>query len=247
MEYIITNPGLQHIAENIFWNLDIEDLRICGYVNESCQQLCIEQSKFWLRKFVNLSKDNKEKWNNIIQSMNNLDKGIAIIYYLRLNLKKRSMLDLPCYTSPAVQNDIRKRIWESCAKFGISSDKDIKMIKIMAHLAVNPNAPNVIGETPIYWAASRGHTEIVKILAPLTDNPNAPDEDGFTPIYWAAQNGYTDILKILAPLTDNPNAPNKDRRTEIVKILAPLIDNLDEDGFTSIEDIDFFHFVLLTK
>ena len=174
MENIITNPGLQHIAENIFWNLDIvEDLRICGYVNESCQQLCIEQSKFWLRKFVNLSKDNKEKWNNVIQSTNNLDKGIAIIYYLRSNLKKRSMLDLPCYTSPAVQNDIRRRIWESCAKLGILSGKDIKMIKIMAHLAVNPNAPNVIGETPIYWAASRGHTEIVKILTPLTATPNA--------------------------------------------------------------------------
>ena len=28
-------------------------------------------------------------------------------------------------------------------------------------------------ETPIYWAASNGHTEIVKSLAPLTDNPNA--------------------------------------------------------------------------
>ena len=30
-------------------------------------------------------------------------------------------------------------------------------------------------ETPIYWAASNGHTEIVKSLAPLTDNPNAPN------------------------------------------------------------------------
>jgi len=39
-------------------------------------------------------------------------------------------------------------------------------------------SPRKDGETPIYWAACRGHTEIVKILAPLTENPNAPDRDG---------------------------------------------------------------------
>ena len=30
MENIITNPGLQHIAENILWNLDVKHLQMCG-------------------------------------------------------------------------------------------------------------------------------------------------------------------------------------------------------------------------
>ena len=35
------------------------------------------------------------------------------------------------------------------------------------------------GDTPIYWAAYNGHTEIVKLLAPLTDYPNAPNNKGY--------------------------------------------------------------------
>ena len=65
----------------------------------------------------------------------------------------------------------------------------------------NPNSPGKDGETPIYWAARNGYTEIVKILASLTDNPNTPRKDGETPIYWAACNGYTEIVKILSHFT----------------------------------------------
>ena len=37
IENIITNPGLQHIAENILWNLDVEHLQMCGLFNHSCK------------------------------------------------------------------------------------------------------------------------------------------------------------------------------------------------------------------
>ena len=90
-----------------------------------------------------------------------------------------------------------------------------EIVKILAPLTDNPNAPNEDGETPIYCAARKGYTEIVKFLAPLTDNPNAPDVWGNTPIHRAASNGHTEIVKILAPLTDNPNAPNKNGYTPI--------------------------------
>ena len=62
-----------------------------------------------------------------------------------------------------------------------STVESVKTVKILAPLTDNPNAPNNIGQTPIYWAAFYGHTEIVKILAPLTDNPNAPNKHGKTP------------------------------------------------------------------
>ena len=55
-----------------------------------------------------------------------------------------------------------------------------EIVKFLAPLTDNPNAPNKYGWTPLYWAAYYGYTEIVKTLAPLTDNPNAP-EDGKTP------------------------------------------------------------------
>ena len=140
MENIITNPGLQHLAEKIFWNLDVEHLKICGLINQSCQQL-LDDPMFWLKKFVGLSKDNQKDWIKVIQSVKNSEKEKAVISYLQWNLKKEVLEDLPCYTSPAVQDDFRKRIRECCEKYGSSSDGDTEIVKILAPLTHNPNAP----------------------------------------------------------------------------------------------------------
>ena len=69
------------------------------------------------------------------------------------------------------------------------------IVKILAQLTDNPNAPDNDRDTPIHEAAKNGHTEIVKILAHLTDNPNAP-------IFVAALRGHTEIVKILTSLTE---------------------------------------------
>ena len=85
MEIIISNPGLHHLAEKVFWNLDVEDLKKCEQINKSCKQI-LENPLFWLKKF-NLSKENHEHWIKVIQLVDNSDKGIAIISYLQWNLK----------------------------------------------------------------------------------------------------------------------------------------------------------------
>ena len=64
----------------------------------------------------------------------------------------------------------------------------------MAPLTGHPNAPNNNGQTPIYWAARLGYTEIVKILAPLTDIPNASDNNGKTPIEVARNEEIRSLL-----------------------------------------------------
>ena len=142
--------------------------------------------------------------------MKHSDKEIAIISYLQWNLKKDALVDLPCYSSSAIQERIR----DICNTWG-STQEDLEIVKILAPLTDNPNAPDKDGFTPINLAAKNGYTEIVKMFAPLTNNPNAPDKDGKTPIHWAAENGHTEIIKILAPLIDNPNAPDKDGKTPI--------------------------------
>ena len=43
----------------------------------------------------------------------------------------------------------------------------IEIVKIMAPLTDNPNAPNINGETPIQIAAQNGHTETVNFLSSL--------------------------------------------------------------------------------
>ena len=62
----------------------------------------------------------------------------------------------------------------------------------------NPNAANNDnGNTPIHYAAEKGHIEIVQLLMSSTDNPNAVDNAGFTPIHYAAANGHVEIAQLL--------------------------------------------------
>ena len=101
MEEIVSNPGFQHLAENIFWNLDVEALKICAQINQCCNQI-LKNPTFCLRKFEYVSNENQKDWINTIQSVKNTDKGIAVILYFQWNLKKDALVDLPCYSSPAV-------------------------------------------------------------------------------------------------------------------------------------------------
>ena len=45
LEKILNNPGLQHLAENIFDNLKYEDLEICRAINQSSKQILDHQMK----------------------------------------------------------------------------------------------------------------------------------------------------------------------------------------------------------
>ena len=232
-ETILNNPGLQHLAEYIFFNLDVEHLQLFELLNQSSRQILegrmFQDPMFWLKKFQGISIDNQIDWTNVIQSVNNSFKRKFVINsYLRWNLKKEAMVNLPCYTNPIVQIGLRIRILKICKKKALS-DEDTEICRIFAPLTTRSNVA-------IWWAAYQGHTEIVKILSSLTDNPNAPDKKGATSIHYAVSKGCTEIVKILAPLTDNPNAPDKYGNTpifqaaknghiEIVKIVASLTDN----------------------
>ena len=86
------------------------------------------------------------------------------------------------------------------------------IIKILAPLSINPNAPiarGILDWTPIYLATVRGDIEVIKALIPWTDNPNAPNPKGDcclmprTPIVCAALKGHTEIIELLRPFVPN--------------------------------------------
>ena len=68
MEVILNNPGFQHIAENVFLNLNYEKLETCRLVNEFCKDI-LDNPMFWLKKFIQrgLSKENQSDWMAAIQ------------------------------------------------------------------------------------------------------------------------------------------------------------------------------------
>ena len=74
------------------------------------------------------------------------------------------MKNLPCYSNPDVQEDFTKRIREVCEEEEIS-DQDLEIVKILAPLTDNPNAPIRNGASPMDVAQTE---EIRKILASCT-------------------------------------------------------------------------------
>ena len=231
LQNILNNPGLVHIAENIFGNFTEMDVEVCQGVNQSSKEI-LNNPMFWLRRFRNFSKENQKDWIKVLQSVKTSKKEKAIFSHLQWKLNKEG-LGLPCYSTPEVQDDFVKKIWKSCYKIQASDEEVIQSVKnsknekaIVSYLQWNLKKDNLV-DLPCYnnpdvqddfrkrileicmeEELSDEDTEIFKILAPLTDNPNA--EYGIsTPIFWAARNGHTEIVKILAPLTNNPNAPNK--------------------------------------
>ena len=248
MDLITKTPGLIHIAEEIFSNLDRKSLLECQNVNEHWGSI-LRNPWFWFRRmeqYAKLSEEHQKEWKDFCEKLSKLNLTTDMIpplNYIYSQLEDSVTLDGTYWNAIRLtehssgESEIVRIMASSNLSIEYSGcNAPIEIVRFMAPLIGNPKVENEFGESPIHYATHRGHTEIVKILAHLTEDPNAPDKSGGTPIYWAARWGHTEIVKILAPLTTNPNAPDVHGctaiywaaykgHTEIVKILAPLTDN----------------------
>ena len=60
------------------------------------------------------------------------------------------------------------------------------------------NEGDLLGCTPLAWAAQNGHEEVVKILLEREEvNPDKPDNEGRAPLSFAAGNGHEGVVRIL--------------------------------------------------
>ena len=85
LENFLNNPGLQHLAEEIFVNINsVNSLEACQEINQSSKEI-FETPFFWLKKFVQrgLSKKNQEDWMKVIQSAKNSDKEKHLLLFFK--------------------------------------------------------------------------------------------------------------------------------------------------------------------
>ena len=148
MENLINNPGLHHLAEKIFLNLNYEGLKKGQLINQTASQI-LDNPLLWINELSQngLSKENQKDWIEAIQLEMNFQKKKHLSAYLKWQLKKRLWFDFPCYTKDDAQVDFREKIWKSCNERR-SSIEHTEIVKILAPLTNNPNAPDVDGRTP---------------------------------------------------------------------------------------------------
>ena len=164
MDLITKTPGLQHIAEQIFSNLDRNSLWQCQKVNDYWWNI-IMKPLFWLKPSTKLSEEHQNEWMRFWQKLSKRNLTMDMtppLNYIYGKLEDSVTLN-ETYWIAITNGDLLNL---SHSRY---TSVSAEIIRIMAPLFENPNTPDENGKSPIYWAALKEHTEIVKILAPLTE------------------------------------------------------------------------------
>ena len=257
MEGFILNPGLKHLAENIFLYLDYEDIIICQLVNESWNGF-LENPMFWLKKWTRrgLSKKNQIAWRKAIQlTGKNIEIEENIVLYMKTILKRKICMDIPCHIyEKSIEKFLKIRESKGTLEiFPLEINNDtLGSIQLLAQ----ENYDQIELCKKIHQAVIGNNNKLVKILTPLVEDPNVYNIGGCTPIQSAVFEENLEIIKILAPLTDNPNRTSTENRgvftkynpifiatgldnLEIIKVLAPLVYDPNEPNSNGITPIWF--------
>jgi ankyrin repeat protein len=104
--------------------------------------------------------------------------------------------------------------WEISLLYLAAQENRIKLVEILIAEGADVNQLSN-GYTPLYAAASHGHTEVVKAL--IERDANNVDHlcHGFSSLHTAAENNYIEIVEALLEAGANINQPANDGRTPL--------------------------------
>ena len=192
---LINNQGFLHISEKIILLLDKKSILECRMVNSSWKNI-IDNPIFWVKKCdqKGISKDLHNVLIDTIQKITDSELRQEAAVCL-------SMFHSAGYWTP--ENSAGLTLIYLASSYGF-----VKLLKFLATLVDNPNAPKSNGMTPLHSAAKNGHLKIVEFLAPLVDNPNAGGI-GVTPLQLASRNGHTEVAKVLLKILSEKISSNQ--------------------------------------
>ena len=235
MDLIVNNDGFHHILEEIFMDLDYQNILKCQKVCSFWESI-LKNPVFWLKKCVNLGlgKEHEKLWAKLLKTLKDpslkenmtselieIHNGVSGIFtYCQSHLPPRcwgiegsaycrkSWLPLPdFYVYIGITDEINSPF------FKIYQSKDLALIENYLETVDS----SIVNEEVkfILEASKAGEIELLKILITFTNNPNPMNSRGFSAIQLAVDKCHVEVVKILAPLVDNPNAPYPNGDTPI--------------------------------
>ena len=258
MDFITSNPGFQHISDEIFLNLDPSLILICQEVNQGWNQI-LNDSRFWLKMCVKkgLSKPNQMEWAQLIQATKDsyIDDEIKASledmsdhnHFDRSPIFEASICGYPEWIrilSPLVDNP-NHPFNTSCFDGCFAAWTPIQLAALPHHTkhSCRKKIYPLSIEIHSHWLVGRSYIHSILINQKGKCMKNCKVKKSGTEIFQLPE-----IIKILAPLTQNPNAADpggwtpinraaKERNFEIIEVLAPLTENpnaADPEGWTPI-------------
>jgi len=96
---------------------------------------------------------------------------------------------------------------------------DAERVKELLKKGADPNTQDEAGNTPLHWAAYKGHFDIVRLLLEHGADPNIQNKDGWppgsTPLHKAASGGYVDVVRLLLVHGADPTVKDEDGKTPL--------------------------------
>ena len=212
MDKFFDHPGLCHIGEKIFKNLDFQTKLSCRLVRKSWNDKFEKQaSKIDLLKMPNWSKFlNEPNWRVFLRKSKTEIPTLVLNFYLQnIFSKVLNSLEESYHRTPL-------------STFAISGNsKLVDFILDMKTVTTRNNeckeALNIHG-TIFHHLAAKGHLEMLKKLCHTSSdgysiNPIQKNSLGRTPIHYAAAKGHLEVVKFLISYTSDPNASDKNGMT----------------------------------
>ncbi len=71
-----------------------------------------------------------------------------------------------------------------------------ELIRLLLELKVDASLSNVIGQTPLHFAAAEGHSEVTTLLLEGGADPTVTDSQSLTPALLASRNNHLDLVEL---------------------------------------------------
>ena len=197
-EYILSNPGLEHITESILANLDIQTAGKCRRVCQDFKALVDSQKAWHIQRIQWIMNFLAQKYHDEINEVLHLDD---------------TDFTLKCLMLPS-----EFKAWQ---KFMATFDakKTIMDLKIVADLLSNYLAKKEFGTSPFYFAVKYDHIDFVKLVINRSHiNFYELDNDKNTPIHQACIQGHQAVLSLILDEFENHDFQGQEKEHYLARL-----------------------------
>ena len=133
MENIIKNPGLQNLVENIFLNLNLENLEKCQLISHQATNQLLGNPMFWIKKCIRngflVSEECLNDWTNAIQSARKKSdqEEKHIVAYLKWKLSSKERKENQKIVKKSDDNDSNNSVEKLHCWFPIDETQSINV------------------------------------------------------------------------------------------------------------------------
>lgn len=115
-----------------------------------------------------------------------------------------------------------------CAATISGSYEILKLLITKDDCDIDIEKPDHSGQTPLHWAAIKGHCSVGQLLIDSKADPNINDTEYRTPLHWAVLQGHTEFVRVLMRAGADANLTDEEGQTPLNLSSGKILDTIQE-------------------